>query len=204
MKLYFSPAACSLSPHIVLRELGLPFQAVKVDLKARRAADGRDLAAINPRGYVPALELDDGSVLTEGPAIVQYLADLNPELGLAPSPGSMARYRLMETLNFISTELHKSIGGLFNPAMPADFRAATVERIKVRLGDLAAMLGSADFLGGRSFSVADAYAFTVLNWLRFFDLDVEAWPNLVAYMARVAARPAVREAMVGEGLIKSA
>lgn len=204
MKLYFSPAACSLSPHIVLRELGLPFQAVKVDLKARRTADGRDLASINPRGYVPALELDDGSVLTEGPAIVQYLADLKPEAGLAPSAGTLARYRLMETLNFISTELHKSIAGLFNPALPADFRAATIERIKVRIGDLSAMLGAADFLGGRSFSVADAYAFTVLNWLRFFELDVEAWPNLVAYMARIVARPAVREAMAGEGLIKSA
>jgi glutathione S-transferase len=203
MKLYFSPGACSLSPHIVLKELGLPFEAVRVDLQSKQTADGRDFRSVNPKGYVPTLELDDGSILTEGPAIVQYLADRKPEAGLAPAAGTMPRYRLIETLNFISTELHKTIGSLFNPAMPDDFKASTKLRINDRLGELSRQLGEQEYLCGNAFGVADAYAFTVLGWLRMFKMDVAAWPNLVAYVQRIAARPAVKQAMFAEGLIKA-
>lgn len=202
MKLYYSPGACSLSPHIVLRELGLPFSLVKVDLKTKRTADGADYLAVNGKGYVPALELDDGQVLTEGPAIVQYLADRKPEAGLAPPNGTLERYRLQEWLNFISTEVHKQFSPLFAPNTPDATKEAQRERLAGRFEWLSKQLASKDYLLGKAFSVADAYLFTVLNWCGFVGLDLGKWPVLAQYHARIAARPAVQEALKAEGLAK--
>jgi glutathione S-transferase len=202
MKLYYSPAACSLSPHIVLRELALPFELVKVNLKTKRTADERDFTAINPKGYVPALELDDGQVLTEGPAIVQYLADRKPEAGLAPPNGTLARYRLQEWLNFISTELHKQFSPLFAPNTPDATKDAQRERLAARFDWLSKQLEGKDYLLGKDFSVADAYLFTVLSWGRHVGIDLAKWPTLKQYVERVAARPAVQEALKAEGLVK--
>jgi glutathione S-transferase len=202
MKLYYSPAACSLSPHIVLRELALPFELVKVNLKTKRTADERDFTAINPKGYVPALELDDGQVLTEGPAIVQYLADRKPEAGLAPPNGTLARYRLQEWLNFISTELHKQFSPLFAPNTPDATKDAQRERLAGRFDWLSKQLEGKDYLLGKDFSVADAYLFTVLSWGRHVGIDLARWPTLKGYVERVAARPAVQEALKAEGLTK--
>lgn len=204
MKLYFSTGACSLSPHIVLKELGLDFEAVRVDLKTHRTEQGADYYQINPKGYVPLLQLDDGQTLSEGPAIVQYLADLKPDAKLAPTWGTMARYRLIELLNFISTELHKTIGSLFNGALSEDMRAMTLTRVEGRLKDASSLLEGKDYLMGSQFTVADAYLFTVLGWLRFFKIDLARWPVLKAFSDRVAARPAVVAAMTAEGLIKAA
>ncbi|GAB4480571.1 MAG: glutathione transferase GstA [Burkholderiaceae bacterium] len=202
MKLYYSPGACSLSPHIVLRELGLPFSLVKVDLKTKRTADGADYLPINGKGYVPALELDDGQVLTEGPAIVQYLADRKPEAGLAPPNGTLERYRLQEWLNFISTEVHKQFSPLFAPNTPDATKEAQRERLAGRFEWLSKQLAGKDYLLGKAFSVADAYLFTVLNWCGFVGIDLGKWPVLAQYHARVAARPAVQEALKAEGLAK--
>ncbi|HXF45426.1 MAG TPA: glutathione transferase GstA [Burkholderiaceae bacterium] len=202
MKLYYSPGACSLSPHIVLRELGLPFTPVKVDLKSKRTADGADYLTINGKGYVPALELDDGQVLTEGPAIVQYLADRKPEARLAPPNGTLERYRLQEWLNFISTELHKQFSPLFAPNTPDATKEAQRERLANRFDWLSKQLAGKQYLLGNDFSVADAYLFTVLNWCGYVGLDLAKWPVLAQYHARVAARPAVREALKAEGLAK--
>lgn len=199
MKLYYMKGACSLSPHIALRETGLPFELVAVG-RDKKTADGRDFTTINPYGYVPALELDDGQVLLEGPAIVQYIADLKPETGLAPAFGTLDRYRLQSALTFINSELHKLIGALFNPAFPAEGKPAQVERIRTRLGQFSAQLGEREWLVGERFGVADGYLFVVLNWLRFFDINVADWPNLAAHHARVAARPAVQDALKAEGL----
>ncbi len=204
MKLYFSPGACSLSPHIVARELGIPLQIEKVDLKARKTASGRDFLQITPKGYVPALELDSGDVLTEGPAIVQYLADQKPEAGLAPANGTLARAHLQEMLNYISTELHKTYSPLFNPATPAETREERKEYLRKRFAYVDTVLAKRRFLLGDQFSVADAYLFTVTSWARHVDLDLSGYKALTDFQQRVAARPAVQAAMVEEGLMKQA
>lgn len=198
MKLYYSPGACSLSPHIVLCEAGLPHSMVKVDLKAKKTEADADYSAINPKGYVPALELDDGTLLTEGPAIVQYLADKAPASNLAPVNGSIERYRLQEWLTFIGTELHKQFSNLFNPNMPDAIKAATKEKIAGRLALIEKKLGSQDYLMGKTFTAADAYLFTVMRWGKKFEVSI---PDvLLKYFDRVAARPKVQEALKAEGL----
>ena len=201
MKLYYTPGVCSMSPHIVLCELGLPHELVKVDLATHMTADGRDYTVINPKGYVPALELDDGQLLTEGPAIVQYLADLKPAAGLLPPAGTIERARVQEWLTFIGTELHKSFSPLFNPNASADWKAAALANIQRRLGYVVKMLTGRDYLTGANFCVADAYLFTVIGWTRFQNIDLAPWPAIAAYQQRVMARPAVQAAMRDEGLI---
>jgi glutathione S-transferase len=201
MKLYYMPSACSLSPHIVANELGLPIELVKVDSTTKRTEHGEDFLAINPKGYVPALELDDGSVLTEGPAIVQYLADLKPDAQLAPTNGSMARYRLQEMLGFINSELHKSYTPLFNPASSDAVRTERLAYLHRRYGLIEAALGRTPFLLGEQFTVTDAYLFVVTEWSKFVKFDLSPFPNLMAFQARIAARPAVQAAMRREGLI---
>src|SRR5574343_466311 len=201
MKLFLKPGACSLSPHIVLEEAGLAHQTEVVDLKTKQLASGGDYLAINPKGYVPALLLDSGELLTEGPAIVQYLADLVPAKNLAPANGTLARYKLQGWLTFIGTELHKSFSPFFNPAAPDAWKDVTKANLERRLGYTNQQLADHPFLMGADFSVADAYLFTVLNWAKAIKLDLAAWPNLQAFHARVAARPAVQAAMKAEGLI---
>lgn len=199
MKLYFSSGACSLSPHIALREAGIDFQLVKVDLKNRKlSADGSDFKKINPKGYIPVLELDDGAWLTEGPAIVQYIADLNPDAGLAPKPGTLARYRLQEWLTFINSEIHKGFSPLFRPTTPDDYKAVVRENLQGRLAFVAEHLGQGDFLLGERFSVADGYLFAVLNWTQWTGIDLAQWPALVAFQQRVGSRPAVKAALAAE------
>jgi len=198
MKLYYSPGACSLSPHIVLRELGLPFEAVLASTKTHKLADGTDYYTINPKGYVPLLELDDGQRLTEGPAILQFVADKVPAKGLIAAAGTMARYRQIEWLNFISSELHKSYSPLFNPAMPEEGKAVFRQRLRGRYKYLNEQLEGKSFLMGDAFSVPDAYLFTVTNWAKHVGVDIADLPNVQAFMARMAARPAVQEAMKAE------
>ncbi len=198
MKLYFSPGACSLSPHIVLNELGLPHDLVQVDLRGKRTADGRDFRTINPKGYVPVLELDDGTVLTEGPAIVQYLADRKPEAGLAPANGTLPRYRLQEWLNFISTELHKQFSPLFNPATPTEVAAMQKARLADRFALVAQTLDRQDYLLPEGFSVADAYLYTVMTWAPAVAVDLSPWPALARYKTRVEARPGVAATLAAE------
>ena len=200
MKLYYSPGACSLSPHIVLREAGLSAQLVRVDLRSGTTQDGADFRAINGKGYVPALELPDGTLLTEGPAIVQYLADQSPDSGLAPANGTIERYRVQEWLNFISTELHKQFSPLFDPASDSSQKTRQQERIGRRLDWVAARLGEGDYLMGSRFTVADAYLFVVLSWARHVGIDLGRWPALAAYQDRVGRRPRVQEALRAEGL----
>jgi glutathione S-transferase len=202
MKLYYSPGACSLSPHIVLREAGLRFEPVLASTKTHKLQDGTDYYAINPKGYVPLLELDNGERLSEGPAIVQYVADKVPEKKLAPPNGTMERYRLQEWLNFITSELHKGIGGIFNPAMPEEAKALMREKATNRLKWVETQLEGKQYLMGDDFSVADAYLFTVAGWTKHVGIDISGMPGLGAYLARVAARPAVQEAMKAEGLLK--
>ncbi len=202
MKLYYSPGACSLSPHIVLQETGLAYQAVLASTKTKKLQDGTDYYSINSKGYVPTLELDDGSRLTEGPAIVQYLADLVPEKKLAPPAGTMPRYRLQEWLNFITSELHKGIGGLFNPAMPEEAKALMREKATSRLQWVDAQLEGKDYTMGNAFSVADAYLFVVTNWTGHLGIDISSMKHLSAFMERMKARPAVQAAMKAEGLLK--
>lgn len=203
MKLYHKPGACSLSPHIVLREAGLAFELERVDLASKKTGSGGDYLGVNPKGYVPALALDDGQLLTEGPAIVQYLADLAPEKHLAPPAGTMARVRLQEWLNFIATELHKGFSPLYNPQAPEEWKAVARKLLAKRIALVAERLTGRDYLMGDDFTVADAYLFTVLNWAGFAQVDLSPWPVLGAYQARVAARPAVRAALQAEGLIKA-
>lgn len=200
MKLYYSPGACSLSPHIVLCEAGLDFTIEKVNLRTKETESGRDFSAINPKGYVPALELDDGEVLTEGPAIVQYVADLAPEKKLIPPAGTLARARVQEWLNFIGTELHKNFTPLFNPASTDDIRNAAQANIARRLPIAATALDAHPYLIGDSFSVADAYLFTVLSWTGFVKVDITPWPSLAAFVERMKARPGVQAALAAEGL----
>jgi glutathione S-transferase len=204
MKLYYAPGACSLSPHIALREAGLHADLVKVDTKTHQVADGSDYYAINGKGYVPLLELDDGQRLSEGPAIVQYIADRNPASGLAPAAGTMERYRLQEWLNFITSELHKQFGPFFAPTTPGEYKEILTEKIAKRFDWLSEQLTGKDYLMGKQFTVADAYLYTMLRWTRFVAIDLAKWPVLAAYEARVAARPKVQEALVAEGLLKKA
>ncbi|HEX5686940.1 MAG TPA: glutathione transferase GstA [Ideonella sp.] len=203
MKLYYSPGACSLSPHIVLREAGLNFDLALASTKTKKLADGSDFYQVNPKGQVPVLELDNGERLTEGPAIVQYIADQVPMSKLAPPAGSLQRYRLMEWLNFITSELHKSYSPLFNPAMPEEGKAVYRARIGERLQWVDSQLEGKQYLLGDEFSVADAYLFTVTNWSKVVGVDMGALKNLNAFRDRVAARPSVRAAMEAEGLNKA-
>ena len=202
MKLYFSPGACSLSPHIALREAGLSFDMMKVDLATKQVADGTDFEAINPKGYVPVLQLDDGSVLTEGPAIVQYIADQAPVSKLAPAAGTLERYRLMEWLNYITSEIHKSFSPLFNPQASDELKTLVRDTLAQRFDYLSTQLQGKPYLMGETFTVADGYLFTVLGWTVPTQIDLSKWPVLTAYVDRIAARTAVRAAMQAEGLLK--
>lgn len=202
MKLFYAPGACSLSPHIALREAGLPFDIVKVDLRAKATESGDDFKAINPKGYVPALELEDGTIVTEGPVIVQMIADLAPKSGLAPAFGTRERYQLMDWLAFISTELHKGFSPLFNPSLQDEAKQSFKDRLALRFAYLTEALGDKPYLMGDKFSVADGYLFTVLRWAKGFKFDVGS--KLDAYFDRVAARPAVKEALQAEGLLAAA
>ena len=201
MKLYYSPGACSLSPHVVLREAGLDFELVLASTKTHKLADGTDYYAINPKGSVPLLELDNGERLSEGPVIVQYLADLAPASQLAPANGTMARYRLQEWLNFLTSEIHKGFSPLFNPATPEDYKPLAKARLADRLRIVDAALEGKAYLMGDQFTVADAYLFTLTNWAQPVGLDISNLAHLGAYRARVAARPAVQAAMKAEGLL---
>ena len=202
MKLYYSAGACSLSPHIVLLEAGLPYTLVKTDLKTKKTEGGADYLSINSKGAVPALELDDGRVLTEGPAIVQYLADQRPESGLAPRAGTFERYQLMEMLNYITSEVHKGFSPLFNPESSAEMKQASVSALAKKFDWLSGFLGGKNFLLGNTFTVADAYLFTVLNWVRIVKIDLSKWPVLAAYQARIVQRPKVQAALKEQGLLK--
>jgi glutathione S-transferase len=204
MKLYYAPAACSLSPHIVARELDLPVEIRKVNNKEKTIEGGGDYWKINGRGYVPALELDNGEILTEGPAIVQYLADQKPDAGLAPRAGSLERYRLQEWLNFLTSEVHKQFSPLFKPNTPEDYKPLAKQNIATRFDWLDQQLAGKDFLMGKQFTVADAYLFVLLTWTRPTQIDLSKWPNLVAYQKRVGARPKVQEALQAEGLLRKA
>jgi glutathione S-transferase len=201
MKLYYSPGACSLSPHIVLQETGLAFEVIKAPTKTHQLDDGTDYYTINPLGYVPYLVLDDGRTLHEGPAIVQYLADQVPAKNLAPANGSWERYKLQEWLNVIGTELHKGFSPLFNPAMPEEAKVLAKERLMARLKWVDTQLAGKQYLMGDNFCVADAYLFVVSNWTKPTGMDISDLANLGAFRARVAARPAVVAAMKAEGLI---
>jgi glutathione S-transferase len=204
MKLYFSPGACSLSPHIVSRELGIPVELRKVNTKDKTIEGGGDYWKINGRGYVPALELDNGEILTEGPAIVQYLADQKPEAGLAPRAGTFERYRLQEWLNFLTSEIHKQFSPLFKPNTPEDYKPIVKQNLATRFDWLDQQLAGKDFLMGKQFTLADAYLFVLLNWTKFQAIDLAKWPNLAAFQKRVGARPKVQEALQHEGLLKKA
>jgi glutathione S-transferase len=202
MKLYYSPGACSLSPHIVMREAGLDFEPVLASTKTHKLADGTDYYSINPKGYVPLLELDDGQRLSEGPAIVQYLADKVPHKNLVPAAGTMERYRQIEWLNFIGTEIHKGLSPVFNPATPDETKKMAKDKVGARLKWVDEQLEGHAYLMGDTFTAADAYLFTVTNWAKPISLDISALKNLGAFRERVAARPAVQAAMKAEGLLK--
>lgn len=202
MKLYYSPGACSLSPHIALHEAGIACEAVRVSTQSHTLPDGSDYYAINPLGYVPLLELDDGTRLREGPAIVQYIADLAPTKNLAPANGTLARYRLQEWLTFIGTEIHKGFSPLFNPRMPDEAKASAKEKLASRYAWLNSQLDGKEWLSGEHFSVADGYLFAVTNWAKPKGVDLSPHPHVQAWHARVAARPAVQAAMKAEGLAK--
>ncbi|MGQ0619890.1 MAG: glutathione transferase GstA [Panacagrimonas sp.] len=198
MKLFYFPGACSLSPHIVLREVGAKFDLVKVDLAAKKTESGEDFLGINPRGYVPALQLDDGSVIVEGPAIVQYLSDQNPSAGLAPAPTDRKRYELQSWLTFIGTEVHKQFSPLFNPNSADVQKAASVQALKGRFAYLDRELAARPYLMGDAYSLADVYLFVVLGWASYVKLELS--PNLQAYVGRIAGRSAVQAALKAEGL----
>ena len=202
MKLYYSPGACSLSPHIALHEAGLAHTTALASTKSHKLQDGTDYYSVNPLGYVPLLELDNGQLLREGPAIVQYIADQAPDKKLAPANGTWERYRLQEWLNFISTELHKGFSPLFNPATPPDYQVMVREKLMQRLQWVDEQLANQPFLMGDQFTVADGYLFTVSNWATHVKVDITGLKNLAAYRERVSARPAVQAAMKAEGLLK--
>ena len=204
MKLYYAAGACSLSPHIVALEAGIAVELIKVDNKAKRTASGEDFLHINPKGYVPALQLESGELLTEGPAIVQYLADLKPETGLAPANGTTARYRLQEMLGYINSELHKSYSPLFKPDTPDAVREERQAYLRKRYALLEQRLSKHDWLIGDQFTAADAYLFTVTNWAQHVKLDLSDFPAIVAFQQRVASRPKVQSALQAEGLLKAA
>jgi len=200
MKLYYSPGACSLSPHIALLEAGLPYDLVKVDLRAKKLENGDDYLKVNPKGQVPALGMDNGELLTEGPVIVQMIADKAAGKNLAPSPDSAERYKLQEWLNFITTELHKNFGPMFSPVLADDAKAFFKDRLMGKFKYLEGALAGREYLMGKQFTVADGYLFTMLSWADRMKFDLSALPNLLAYKARVAARPKVQEALTKEGL----
>jgi len=200
MKLYYAPGACSMAPHIVATEAGLKLDLVKVDIPNKKTADGADFWAVNPKGYVPALQLDSGEVLTEVGVIIQYLADQKPEAGLIPAAGTFDRYRLQEWLNFIATDLHKQLSPLYNPRVNDDGKAALKERFVQRLGVVAQRLEAGPWLMGATYTVADPYLFTILRWTARFELDLEQWPSIVSFMSRMNERPAVKAALAAEGL----
>jgi glutathione S-transferase len=202
MKLFYSPGACSLSPHIALVEAGIPFTLSKVDLKNKKVESGEDFNSVNGNCYVPALQLDDGQILTEGPAIVQYIADQKPAAGLAPAIGTIERYKLQEWLNFISSEIHKPMGSMFNPAQTADWKEAVKATLSKRLDWLSKQLEGKQYLMGEKFSVADGYLFTILGWAKIVGFDLSKWPVIQQFVARVGQRPKVLEAMKAEGLVK--
>jgi glutathione S-transferase len=203
MKLYFSPGACSLSPHIALREAGLEFELSRVDFATKKTRDGEDFMAVNPKGLVPTLRLDNGEILTEGPAIVQYIADLRPESGLAPAAGTMARVRLQEALNFISTELHKGFSPLFSKDCPDAWKEVVKTKLAAAFAEVDRTLAKQPYLTGDTFTVADGYLFTVANWTKYVGLSLETWPHVAAFVARTAERPAVHAALEAEGLLRA-
>jgi glutathione S-transferase len=202
MKLYYSPGACSLSPHIVSREAGIDLQLAQLDRVERKTADGTVPSSVNPKNQVPVLELDDGQKLTEGPVIVQYLADQKPAAGLVPPPGTMERYRVQEWLNFIASELHKTFAPLFRPTTPDDFNPTLRDLLGQRFDWIDRQLAGKQYVMGDKFTVADAYLFTVLRWSPRVGIDLGKWKNITAYLDRVAARPKVQEAMKAEGLLQ--
>ena len=202
MKLYFAPGACSLAPHIALREAGLAFELEQVDHRQKKTKDGGDYRAINPKGQVPALRLDDGQILTEAAVIVQYVADQKPAAKLAPPAGGLARYRLQEWLNFIASEMHKEVGALFNRNASDEWKAQQKETLVPKFEFLAQALAGRDFLMGDQFTVADGYLYTILRWAKLNKIDLARWPALAAFFQRVEARPAVQAALKAEGLIK--
>lgn len=203
MKLYYLPGACSLASHIVAREAGLKLDIVKVERSAgQKTAEGRDYTTINPKGAVPALVLDNGDVLTENAVVLQYLAEQAPKAGFMPSGGGMQRWRLLELLHFVATELHKNFSPLFNPATPPEMRKIIIETLGARFDVLERTIGDKPYLTGENFTIADAYAYTVLNWSRIQKIDLDRWSNLKAFVQRVAARPAVQQALREEGLLK--
>jgi glutathione S-transferase len=204
MKLYYSPGACSLSPHIALLEADLPYDLVKVDLRAKKLEDGEDFLKVNPKGQVPALTLDSGELVTEGPVIVQMIADKVAAKNLAPPRDSVERYKFLEWLNFITAEVHKNFGPLFSPVLSDDTKAFFKDRVMGKFKYINGALAGHDYLMGKQFTVADAYLFTMLCWADRMNFDLSALPNLVAYKARVAARPKVKEALTREGLLKAA
>ena len=199
MKLYYSPGSCALAPHIAANEAGVKLDLVKVDLRAHKTESGEDYYGINPRGYVPLLELDDGTRLTESNVLIQYLADENPAAKLMPSE-RLARTKAQGTLTFIATELHKGFGPLWDPSMPPEVKEGAKKKLAKRFDELNDTLGKQPYLGGVEFSGADAYAFTVVNWSNFHQIELKKWPNLAAYMQRVAARPNVQKALKEQGL----
>lgn len=201
MKLYYSPSCCSLAPHIVAVELGIPLKLVKVDLKNKKTAQGDDFTAINPKGYVPALELDDGRILTEGPAIVQYLAELEPEKALAGKANTFERAKVQEWLNFIATEIHKGFGPLFYPNTPEDYKKVAVEKLGQRFSLAEQALSQSPFIVSERFTVVDAYLFTVLRWCGYLGVSLEQFPHLQAYIARIDQRESVKKALAAEGSI---
>ena len=202
MELYYAPGACSLATHIVSREAGLPVDLVRVDTATRKTETGADYLAINGKGYVPAIRFDDGEIMTEVATLVQVLADKNPGAGLAPALGTPERYRLMEWLTFIGSELHKGFAPLWYPTMPEAVKIAIKERLAMRFAWLEQQLAGRDYLMGARFSVADAYAFTILNWAGMLNVDLASYPNIRAFTVRIAARPKVQEALRAEGLLR--
>jgi glutathione S-transferase len=204
MKLYYAPGACSLSPHIVARELGINLELKKVNNKEKTVEGGGDFWSVNAKGYVPTLELDNGQRLTEGPAIVQYLADQKPESGLAPKNGTFERYQVQEWLNFLTSEVHKQFSPLFRPNTPEDYKPIVKQNLASRFDWIEQQLAGKDYLMGKAFTVADAYLFVLLGWTKPTGIDLAKWPNLAAFHKRVGARPKVQEAMLAEGLLKKA
>ena len=201
MKLYYSPGACSLSPHIIACEAEIPIELIKVDLQSKLTETGEDFRQLNPNGYVPLLILDDGNRLTEGPAIVQYLADQVPDKKLIPPAGTFERYQVQQWLNFISTEIHKSFSPLFNPLAPDAAKQLAIDTLMTRLETVSKRLTPQPFLLGEHFSVADAYLFVTLGWGQYVDVDISRWPALVRFSDRISGRPAVQQALKEEGLI---
>jgi len=204
MKLFYTPGACSLSPHIALREADLPFELVKVDLRAKSLGGGESYLGVNPKGYVPALLLENGELLTEGAIIVQYIADLRPELSLVPRQGTFERYRMQELLHFLATELHKGLSPLYNPKANEEFKASLKERLALRLGVFNKQLAGKAFAFGNSFTVADGYAFYCLRaWQLSTQSDLSAWPSLSQYFENISKRPTIKAALEAEGLVSA-